>query len=265
MGEAPIWQADGAMKAPVASTKETLSWFLETSKRRGTVPIHKVFVQRARGKRVRGGPLAKFVSAGRERALDLYLLLLLRTAGEGNKIALPSGVWARAVSVGSTDTAANAISKQWAWLEEQKLIERGRHGSLAEITVMREDGSGRPYAPGTAGGPYLRLPFAYWADNWCGILTLPEKAVLLIALSLLDDFYLPQEKGPSWYGLSADTVGRGLRGLKDDGLLTERVLQKAAPGAPLGYTQQHHYTLRGPFGPQGKVSGSAKGGVEVKP
>jgi hypothetical protein len=205
------------------------------------------------------------VSGGRERALDLYLLLLLRTAGEGNRIALSSGVWARAVSVGSAGTAANAISKQWAWLEEQKLIGRGRRGSLAEITVLREDGSGRRYAAGTAGGLWLHLPFAYWEDNWCGILTLPEKAVLLIALSLLDDFYLPQEKGPSWYGLSADTMGRGLRGLKDHGLLTERVLQKAAPGAPHGYTRQHYYTLRAPFGPQGKVSGSAKGGIEVTP
>ena len=253
------------MTVPVATSKDTLEWFLETSKRRGSVPVHKVFVQRGTRTEPRPGPLASFVSAGRERALDLYLLLLLRTAGPPHSIALPSGVWARALSVGSAASSANAISKQWAWLEEQKLILRGRRGNRAEITVRREDGTGRPYAPGGAGGPYLRVPFAYWQDNWFGVLNLPEKAVLLIALSLLDDFYLPQEKGPAWYGLSPDTVGRGLRGLKEHDLLRERVLQKAAPGAPHGFTRQHHYTLQRPFGPRGKISGPAQDGVEVAP
>jgi hypothetical protein len=207
---------------------------------------------------------ARAVRVGGTRArARLYLLVLLRTAGAPHSIALPSGVWARAVGLGSAATAANAISKQWAWLEEEKLISRGRRGSRAEITVLREDGTGRAYPAGKAGGPWLRLPFAYWERNWFGRLAVPEKAVLLIALSLLDDFYLPQEKGPAWYGLSADTVGRGLRGLKAKGVLKERVLQKAAPGAPHGYTQQHHYTLQPPFGPKGKISASAKSGVEV--
>jgi hypothetical protein len=259
MESVPMWQAGGAMKPPVASTKDTLAWFLETSKRQGYVPIHKVFVQHGRGKATHGGPLARFVSAGRERALDLYLLLLLRTAGEGKKIALPSGVWSRAINLGSSGTAANAVSKQWSWLAQQKLIERGRRGRLAEITVLHEDGSGDEYGTGV----YLRLPFAYWEDNWCGRLTIPEKATLLIALSLADDFYLPQEKAPSWYGISADSLGRGLRGLKKHGLLNERVLAKLAPGAPEGYTQDHHYTLCPPFGPVGKSSKSAVGGVEV--
>jgi hypothetical protein len=253
------------MEGPVATTKQTLAWFLESSKRKGTVPIHDSFVQRGSGKRVRGGPLAAFVSARRERALDLYLLLLLRTAGEGHKIALGAGTWARAINIGSAATAANAISKQWAWLRSQKLVSRARKGNLAEITVLREDGSGRDYADGEAGGTWFHLPFAYWEKNWCGKLSLHEKAVLLIALSLLDDFYLPEAKGPAWYGLSPDTIGRGLRGLKARGLLTERVLQKAAPGSPLGYTRQHYYTLRAPFGPKGQTSGSAAGGVEIKP
>jgi hypothetical protein len=254
-----IWQADGAMKPPAASTKDTLAWFLETSKRHGHVPIHKVFVQQGRRKETRPGPLASFVSAGRERALDLYLLLLLRTAGEGKQIALPSRVWSRAINLGSSGTAANAVSKQWSWLAQQKLIARSRRGRLSEITVLHEDGSGEEYGSGV----YLRLPFGYWEENWCGRLTMPEKATLLIALSLADDFYLPQEKASSWYGISADTLGRGLRSLKKHGLLNERVLAKSAPGAPEGYTQDHHYTLCPPFGPVGKSSKSAVGGVEV--
>jgi hypothetical protein len=251
------------MAAPVASSRETVQWLLTTSKRKGSVPVHKVFVQHKVGKLAQPGPLANFVTAGRERALDLYLLLLLRSAGHPHKVVLPAGVWARAVGLGSSATASGAISKQWAWLEEQQLISRNRRGSRAEITVRREDASGHDYLPGQQGGPWLRLPFAYWEENWFGKLDLPAKAVLVIGLSLLDDFYLPQEKGPEWYGLSPDSLGRGLRTLKSHGLLTERVLQKKAPGAPQGFTRQHYYTLRAPFGPKGKISGSAKGGEPV--
>jgi len=251
------------MSGPVASRQETIEWFLTTSKRKGKVPVHKVFVQRP-GALPGPGPLARFVTAGRERGLDLYLLLLLRSAGHPHKVALPAGTWARALGIATPDTASAALAKQWRWLADQRLIERGRRGSWAEVRVLREDGSGTDYPrPGHAGGTWLSLPFAYWEENWAGRLGLPAKALLLIALSLLDDFYLPEEKGPPWYGISPDTVGRGLRSLKAQGLLTERVLQRKAPGTAQGFTRQHHYTLQPPFGPLGKTSRAAKGGEVV--
>ena len=46
-------------------------------------------------------------------------------------------------------------------------------------------------------------------------------------------------------------------------LLSERVLQKKAPGAPHGFTRQHYYTLDIPFGPKGSISAAAKGGVLI--
>lgn len=250
------------MSGPVASRQETIEWFLTTSKRKGNVPVHKVFVQRS-GASPGPGPLARFVSAGRERALDLYLLLLLRSAGHPHKVALPAGTWARALGVATPDTASAALAKQWRWLADHRLIERGRRGSWAEVRVLHEDGSGEDYRKAQAGGPWLSVPFAYWHDNWIGRLGLPAKAMLLIALSLLDDYYLPEEKGPSWYGISPDTVGRGLRSLKEHGLLSERILQKKAPGTARGFTRQHYYTLQPPFGPHGKTSRAAKGGEVV--
>lgn len=86
--------------------------------------------------------------------------------------------------------------------------------------------------------------------------------MLLVALSLSDDFILPERRAREWYGLSPDSAGRGLRGLKDRGLIYERVMQKAAPASPNGYTRQHHYTLMPPFGPRGVKSKTAEG-VEV--
>jgi len=185
------------------------------------------------------------------------MLALTVATGAPYNVAQPAGVWARALGIGSSKTAAASISKQWRWLEDHHLIRRaGRRGSFAEIVMLREDGSDGEYVAGMRGGLWVSIPLTYWTENWHGKLNLPAKAVLLIGLSLLDDFYLPQQKAPEWYGLSPDTVGRGVATLKQHGLLTERVLQKPAPNAPHGHTRQHYYTLQQPFGPKGKRSGS---------
>ncbi|MEO8291183.1 MAG: hypothetical protein ABI649_09355 [Gaiellaceae bacterium] len=157
--------------------------------------------------------------------------------------------------MGTPETAAATISKQWKWLEEQKLISReGRRGRYREIVMLREDGSGAAYLPGLRGGQWFHVPFEYWTHHWFGKLSLPAKAVLLIGLSLLDDFVLPETKAPTWYGISPDTAGRGLRSLREQGLLTVRRLKKPSEAAPLGFTVEHHYTLQPPFGPKGKRS-----------
>jgi DNA-binding transcriptional MocR family regulator len=78
-------------------------------------------------------------------------------------------------------------------------------------------------------------------------LPLPATAVLLIALSLPNEFLLPQRHGAQWYGLSRDTVRRGLATLEAMGLLTYRVRKKKAPLAPAGVTNERFYKLIGPL------------------
>jgi DNA-binding transcriptional ArsR family regulator len=243
------------MSGPVATTRETLDWVLGKSKREGRVPVHKDFLQIRHRRGVRPGPLAAFVAAGRGRALDLYLLALLLGTAKPYRVAQPAGVWARLLGVGSDASASSVISKQWRWLEDQKLIERvGRKGRWSEIQLLREDGSGGSFKPTLSGGLWFHVPFEYWTENWYGKLSLPGKAILLVGLSLLDDFLLPQEKGPAWYGISADTVGRGLKELEEHGLLKTRRLKKPSVSAPKGFTVERHYTLQPPFGPKGKRS-----------
>jgi|SRR5579862_79542 len=249
-----------AHEGPVAGPAETLRWFLERSKRAHAVPVHTVFVQqRARN---RGVPsvLAEFVRARRDLALELYLLCLMGATSEPHTISRPSFAWARALGLAPTRTTGALISKQWRWLEERRLVERSRGaGNVAVIGLLREDGSGDPFRPTIRGGQYFQIPLEYWTQNWRGKLTLPEKAILLIGLSLSDDFYLPNERAKEWYGVSADTCQRGLAGLSRHGLLFERVFQKAAPASPIGYTRQHHYTLMRPFGPKGVRSETVQG------
>lgn len=106
--------------------------------------------------------------------------------------------------------------------------------------------------PGKVHEPYFHVPYAFWLDGWHLKLDLAAKAVLLIALSLSDDFILPLEHANSWYGLSSDTLGRGLVRLRRDDLVQVRRHRRKAPLAPEGFTWEHHYTLKPPFGPRGR-------------
>jgi hypothetical protein len=149
--------------------------------------------------------------------------------------------------------------RTWNWLEEQQLVQSARRGRLREIRFLREDGSGRPYRhPGKdeeRRGDYFKLPYVYWHGSYPGRLGLPAKSLLLIALSLGDDFLLPHERGATWYGLSRDTVARGLSTLLRLGLLHVRLVEKKAPLSPKGVTLERRYTLRPPFGPAGPATG----------
>ena len=141
-------------------------------------------------------------------------------------------------------------------------VARSRTQRLADVRLLREDGSGANYtSPGAVGETYFRVPLALWqagpedSRRWYQVLTLPELAVALIARSLGDNFRLPYEMGPDWYGISADTIGRGVQGLADKNLLKVDKRFKKAPLSPVGYTAEHRYTLLQPLGPVGRRSG----------
>jgi hypothetical protein len=145
-----------------------------------------------------------------------------------------------------------AVSRNWRFLKDLDLIDVERGGRLARVTLLREDGSGRKYVhPAESKESYLQLPFAYWFDGFHEELTLPGKAMLLIALSLRDGFTLPARRVPEWYGLSAATAERGLRDLRQADLLKVERKAREAPLAPDGWTWVNLYTLKKPFGPKG--------------
>jgi hypothetical protein len=230
-----------------ATPNETVMALLERS-RRDFVPIRRAFVQAPE----RGGgpgPLASFVRQRRMRSLDLYLLAHAVASKSPFDARFPSAVWARALGDSRERGSAAMVSKQWSWLEVQSLVSSRRVGRLREITLLKEDGSGDPYIHPTSEGNYFKLPYAYWKGNFHNRMGLPAKAVLLVSLSLQDDFLLPTERGAAWYGLSRDTVRKGLRTLRLLGLLSFREVRKNAPLAPRGFTFERRYRLRDPFRP----------------
>jgi hypothetical protein len=248
---------------PIATSRSTIEALLKRSRRQGFVPLSTRFLQLRDSRSVAPGPLAGIVRHRDERALELYLITLAIASAPPWNVNEAAELWARVLDLGAAPSGSRTISKVWKRLVDRNLVSRERSGRRASITLLCEDGSGTPYVrPGSKGQnqPYLKIPFQYWLDEraWYRTLTLPETAVLLIALSLGDDFILPQEHAARWYGLSPDTIERGLRGLRNHGLLSSRVVRKAAPLAPVGFTEHHYHTLKHPFGPRGYESAAVR-------
>src|SRR5258706_3653435 len=111
------------MSSKRATPEQTIEALLKSE--RNTLPLSKLFVQH-RDEDDRGcpGPLSKFVRAHHRQALLQYLLLHAHVAaGPDFSTARDSRIWARALGI-----PREAVSRNWRWLEERKLIERSRAG-----------------------------------------------------------------------------------------------------------------------------------------
>ncbi|MEU1491475.1 hypothetical protein ABZ456_14610 [Streptomyces sp. NPDC005776] len=217
----PSTQAQAALGQP-----ETIKLILDRSQRpTRTVPIRRALLQREVGKRGTKSPgaVAVLVRRSAKRPLDLYLLLSAVTSGGDFSVTEWSTTWARAVGIFDETAGTTAVSRAWKVLKELGLITRARgEGGKSAVTKLHEDGSGRSYTvPGEGlGDPYFQLPFEYWEKGWHNKLSLPGKAMLLIASSQRKlKFTLPQERMPEWYGISADSAGKGIRELIGHGIL----------------------------------------------
>ncbi|KUN48342.1 hypothetical protein AQJ27_06050 [Streptomyces olivochromogenes] len=169
--------------------------------------------------------MADLVRRSAKRPLDLYLLLSAVTSAGDFSVTEWSTTWARSVGIFDETAGMTAVSRAWKVLKELGLITRARgEGGKSVITKLHEDGSGQAYTiPGEGlGDPYFQLPFEYWDKGWHNNLSLPGKAMLLIASSQRKlKFTLPQERMPEWYGISADSAGKGIRELMKHGILVQ--------------------------------------------
>lgn len=236
---------------PVAGQAETVEAMLVGSKRSGqAVPIRSSFVQQGtRGSRT-AGPLASFVGARDEVALDLFLLVLAGASAPPHDIMRAAQVWIRALNRSpNSKSSASVLSRAWQRLEGRRLIARQREGRAVRISLLTEDGSGQAYTYPRGSGDelYFKLPFSYWRSGFHNTLTLRSKAMLLVALSLADDFSLPFERVPEWYGISADTAQRGISELEKAGLLRVTTGYKAAPLTAQGWTEDRRYSVSADF------------------
>jgi DNA-binding transcriptional ArsR family regulator len=195
------------------------------------------------------GPLAAFVSERRSVALDLLLYAhSVAPLSNPEPIQASFSEWARAISLGEGSGSRSTISRAWSWLEGVGLVRTERRGRERAIHLLTEDGCGLPWTrPSRQDEPYFRLSNAYWTGGFARDLSLAGKAVLLIGLSLQsreeDYFELPLARGSEWYGISASTIQRGLRELREVALLRRWSEHRETGGSPVGFTYDQRYAL----------------------
>jgi hypothetical protein len=146
--------AGDAESAPTVSAADTVDEIVTASKRKADFPLRRVFLQRVADEGLVPGPLAGLVKAGDLRALLLYLLLVTKASSPPWDAALPAAVWARSLDLPlpGSKTARSTISKMWLRLERHGLVSRLRTRRLADVFLLREDGSGDIYtSPGEVG------------------------------------------------------------------------------------------------------------------
>ena len=251
-----------SVRSSADEQQEAIAALLERSGR-DHVPIRRSFLQRR--DRLGGGRsvLAEFVTARRAGAFDLYLLALALASAKPYTVSLAPRVWARLT--GFTGSGATArVNRSWDFLEYISLVRSEDSDGARIVHLLREDGSGLPYhhagIPTSAStapeGDYFKLPHAYWHARLDRRLGLAAKSVLLIALSLSDGFLLPADKASSWYGVSPDTIKRGLRDLRTIGVLSYTNRKKPTPLTPQGFTVERRYSLRGPMGSRAAAGGA---------
>lgn len=233
------------MAMEIATPDETLLDLLNRSQRK-SIPIRRSFLQLPDK---RPGPLARFVEGRRPIALDLWMLVHAGASSAPWDVRQPAMSWARMLDMPQTTGSETTISRNWTWLEEQKLIRSERDHRVRKIYLLWEDGSGRDFerATGKDRG-FFKVPYEYFADRIHRELKLAGKATLLICLAQGPTFTLPTERAAGWYGVSPDTLQRGLDELRELELLKVWTRTKKAPRARYGYTVENHYALLGAFG-----------------
>jgi len=217
---------------------------------RDAVPIRESFLQ-LRGAPPEPGPLAEIVRKGYHHAFDTYLVMLGVTSAPPFRLHVSVDFWAPLLRrpTQSLRNGRLALYRSLAILDDLDLFRQETHLGVPRFQLLNESGSGDPYFhPADRREHYLTLPHAYWERGIDRELGLPGKAVLLMARSLHPSgFNLPTARASEWYGISPDTVRRGIDELVRAKLLAYTKETVPSRNAPRGTTVRRSYVLVGPM------------------
>ncbi len=227
-----------------ATPDSTRQELLGTQTRRGAA-IRSGFLQEHGGTRA-PGPLQHFVHDRRLFALQLYLLLHCLARKDPWDTALPAATWARALDK-TNKGAEGTVSRSWRWLEDHQLVRTERDKRMVRAYLLAEQGSGEPY---TRSKNFFYFPLAFFREGWHTRLGLAGTSVLLICLyksRYSPWFQLRTEPQSAWYGISPDTLQRGLDELREAKLLQINPRKIRDSKARYGTTTVNEYLLLGSF------------------
>ncbi len=236
------------MQETTATGRDTRTAVL-TRSIRANVPLRKTFVQANKGAASRHGPLKDFVTGRDLRGLKAYLIIVAACSNGDNgwSTTHDSAVWARLMDIHETATDQSARTGAWRALrrlQARKLIKCSRSGTKITVTLLREDGSEKPYDRPVGDAEenrFLQIPTTFWTLGRDEDLDLPGLALFLVVAREKNWSTFPAEKAPEWYGWSPDTHERGLKKLVALGLVERREHRTKAPLSPLGFTMAHQY------------------------
>ena len=204
-------------------------------------PIRREFLLRSEPDRavppmirmLRGGTGGRGGQGGEVR-LKLYLSVLWFASGDGHAVAWQASHWADLLALPDRDTKGKRrIQEAFAWLHTNGfVIVEHRPGKHPNVTVLHETGSGATYTkPGssaaTGGAPsYRKLAPEWWTNGWLAQLS---GAAIVTWLAYQDesgirsDFvWLTPQQSSFRYGLSIDTRKKGLKELRNAGLVEHK-------------------------------------------
>jgi hypothetical protein len=199
--------------------------FLCRSAPEGTVPPMVTMLRGGTGGR--GGQ-------GGEVRLKLYLSMLWFASGDGHSVEWPASHWADLLGLPDRDSKGKRrIQEAFGWLHKNRfVVVAQRPGKHPTVTILHEAGMGLPYTkPGktaTKGGEptYRQMSNQWWTNGWLAELS---GAAIVSWLVYQDesgersDFvWLTPEQSLLRYGLSVDTRKKGLRELRNVGLVEHK-------------------------------------------
>ncbi len=235
----------------------TLQSLIDTSGQRTHALVRNSFV---RGEEGQESPLARLASRGGRGgtavAIKLYLVLLWRCAKDPFETAVPARTWASLLDLPEpARLGARRVKDAMRILTELRLINvELRRGAPSNVTLLREDGSGRPYslpydsyrlARNDAKAPhaYFKVPVTLWTSGHMQGMSAAATVMLLI---LLEE--TRSSGGEQWWSISTfasrfavskDVRARGTKELVARGLLVvTRMNLPPVPGVTTAFGQE---------------------------
>jgi hypothetical protein len=262
--------ADDALATPTSDAAAQRRAAREFASRVGAsrnekgAPVRTVF---AADPSVERTPLARLMSGdngpggGRGGQVRLKLLISLYwvCVAEPYDFIAPARAWAALIGLDDHGSkGVRRIHQAVADLEERKFIsveDRGGHPS--RITLLSEEGDGSAYEPATnaynqakasnasaavlARHQYFRIPSTVWTAGHIARLTGPALALMLVLLAEQrgkpDEVWFSPSRAEERFGLAPTTITKGLRTLKDLGLVQTRRKAVSEQGTYIGFTR----------------------------
>lgn len=216
---------------------------------RNAVPIRGAFLQIRYEAGSEPGPLSALVRGRHHHAFDVYAHMLSAAASPPHRLHINPDFWALLARRPSQSrrNARLALYRSLDILESLNLIWPETRLGMPTFQLLDESGNGELYVhPAKRHERYITLPHSYWLTGLDRMLDLPGKAVLLLARSLRPSgFTLPLARSMDWYGLSRDTLRRGIDELVTAGVIRYGKKDVPAPQAPGGTSVRRTYVLVG--------------------